>query len=216
MNYVIKNFSKFYKWIRKTLSPGFKKYWPNCITADMVTIGRVVFFIPIGILFHLGYICASFLLYVWAVFCDFLDGMVAKIQGPTKRGAMLDAVCDKIFWILSTTIILSLNKYSKSSLLSVILLIGLTIILGLLETVLLVIRVDDYYCTIKNGARDRKLKAPKSGKIKFCLESIGTGALIVAYPSPLLHWGGYLAIFCFALAIPFAYLSLRHKLQARR
>jgi CDP-diacylglycerol--glycerol-3-phosphate 3-phosphatidyltransferase len=76
------------------LKAGFK------ITANVVTIARIVLLpLPCAFLIYGGELgrWVAFALYTLLGATDFVDGAMARREGPTKLGGLIDPVADKIF-----------------------------------------------------------------------------------------------------------------------
>lgn len=69
------------------------------ITANQVTLFRLVFLpIPCALLFEAPWQKAlSLLFFVVIGLTDYLDGYLARKQGPTRLGALIDPIADKVF-----------------------------------------------------------------------------------------------------------------------
>ena len=85
-------------------------------------------------------------------FLDHLDGIVAKIQRQTYPnhddpilGGFLDAFCDKIVNVVSLLTILQMTSFDKSSELEAVLFIALCYGVIAYETLIGVIRVQDFF-----------------------------------------------------------------------
>ena len=70
------------------------------LTANMVTMARIVLLpVPCALLLygsgHILWLCL--VLYVSLGFTDFIDGYMARRDGPTRIGGLIDPVADKIF-----------------------------------------------------------------------------------------------------------------------
>lgn len=74
-------------------------YLPK-ITANMVTIARIMLLpLPCALLLYgeSSTMWVAFVLFVLLGATDFVDGMMARREGPTKLGGLIDPVADKIF-----------------------------------------------------------------------------------------------------------------------
>ncbi len=70
------------------------------MTANMVTIARIFLLpVPCALLLYGGetFVWLAFVLFVLLGMTDFVDGMMARRDGPTKLGGLIDPVADKIF-----------------------------------------------------------------------------------------------------------------------
>jgi len=88
-------------------------------------------------------------------FLDHLDGIVAKIQRQTYPnhddpilGGFLDAFCDKIVNVVSILTIIQQANFDKSSELEVALFILLSYAVIAYETLIGIIRVQDFFLAI--------------------------------------------------------------------
>jgi len=69
------------------------------ITANMVTLARIALLpVPCALLFYGGETSwwAAFFMLTFLGMTDFIDGMMARRDGPTKLGGLIDPVADKI------------------------------------------------------------------------------------------------------------------------
>ncbi len=190
------------------------------ITANVITIFRTVLIIPISILLQMGYVNMGFTLYVIGGILDFVDGLVATVHRKAgykdnpDLGAFLDAFCDKFYYGVGKIVVLSLGNYEQPLHITILLLASALILLQY-EVRLGIIRVADYYYNTKNSSSGLlDLRAKGSGKLKFALEMIGIGGLILALPS-FSGWSVYVGTTCLVIAIPFARQSLLGKLKQR-
>jgi cardiolipin synthase len=78
---------------------GSPRLGPMRITANQVTLLRLVFLpIPCALLFEADWQKALALAFFVVIgLTDYLDGYLARKQGPTKLGALIDPIADKIF-----------------------------------------------------------------------------------------------------------------------
>ncbi|HAZ28172.1 MAG TPA: hypothetical protein DCY48_00120 [Candidatus Magasanikbacteria bacterium] len=189
------------------------------VTANRVTIFRTFMAIPVAVLLKIGLTATAFWLYVVAGVLDFVDGLVAMVHKKNGHphdgvlGAFLDAFCDKAFWVVVTLGALATADFMNAVWYIHLPTFAAIAILLVVEVWLAVVRVDDFYAT-RHGVDDRALKARMSGKLKFTLELIGTGGLVLANDN-LDTWPVYAGTAAYILAIPFAVLSLKQKLAAR-
>lgn len=226
-------FSSFYSRLREKLSPLTPHLLPRHLpswfvgkrkiilfTANRLSIARSVMAVPIAVCLYFEQITMAFVIFILAALTDFFDGLVAKVHADLgyphngELGAFLDAFCDKIFFLSLMSILLFSIEY-KASLLFVAIFLAICGLLLYIEITLAIIRVQDFYALRERGEK-RHLKAIISGKIKFLLQMLGLGALILSYPNPFDgHWTGWVSIISFILSVHFAWKSLKHKLSAR-
>lgn len=225
-------FGVIYQWLRRVCAPLAKWIFPRHIpytkvvlfTPNRLTIGRTMAMVPFTALLWFGYPTEAFWLYTVAAIFDFIDGLLAMVhkklghQDDPKLGAFLDAFCDKIQWSVATIATLLLANYSGAKTYQILIIAVEAAILLYLEGKLGVVRWQDYQYEKGRADEERQLKAGYSGKLKFALEMIGLGALVLGqtHPRPFEHWSFWVAWPCLLLAMPFAYKSLQGKLEARR
>jgi len=193
----------------------------EAITANQVTVFRTIMVIPISMLVYHGHYKTAFTTFVVAAVLDFVDGLVATVhrrlgfQDDSDLGKFLDAFCDKIFYILTLSLVLLSGRYEEMDKWTIAGLITISLLSMGCEVWLAVVRVEDYYYNKLNGASGaRELKAKGAGKLKFALEMVGVGGLYLSLPSSD-HWSFYVGFTCLACSFPFAVASLKQKLQQR-
>ncbi len=84
----------------KALEMAMRKVMQLKMTANMVTIARILLLpVPCAMLLYGGdtFVWLTFVLFVLLGMTDFVDGMMARRDGPTKLGGLIDPVADKIF-----------------------------------------------------------------------------------------------------------------------
>lgn len=213
-------FKKFNKWWGNTFKKFFLFIFPEPITANQITVGRALLFVPVNILISFGYIFSAFALFVIAAILDSADGIIARERKQeSDLGAMLDPVMDKIFFLgLLIPNTGKLINYFNCTLLDFITL-GILIIVPI-EIYLGIIRYQDYRYNLINDLKKRNLKAGTSGKLKLVLEMVGIGGIILKFQGPfsifqpeLFYAIGIVSIY---LSILFAYKSLKSKLVGRK
>lgn len=97
------------------------------VTPDQITIAGVVLFIPVAALVATGHTFAAFWAGAFVMLFDVLDGAVAKARGGgTRRGAVLDAVADRITdaLLLGGVAILLAQQSQAQALLAVVVLVA--------------------------------------------------------------------------------------------
>src|SRR6185436_6560854 len=68
--------------------------WPNFISVLRIPLGIGVWY------FSDKSVALASMMFGAAMMSDHIDGTVARINGPTKAGEMVDPTCDKIFFAL--------------------------------------------------------------------------------------------------------------------
>ena len=225
MKKVLCAFSWLYNHLNRLVEPRLAHYLPSWVTPNRVTFFRTALMVPVLVLQTLQLTSAGLIVYNFAIFLDYVDGSLARGRNQmTQFGACADAMADKISlgiiliydicyllvlatmneWVCSAFYWLTLTPFLLSS--------GAFLYL---ESRLAIIRYEDYIYNINNRESQRDLRASASGKVKMILQSIGVGLLIVSFPNLNDGIGGYLGAIVLLAAMPFAWASLRGKLQRR-
>ena len=217
-------FGRGYSWLDRTFIPAAKRL-PSWITANRITYFRVVMAIPIGLASiryseNLLYMSLILLAYTANSFLDYVDGLVARAKGTAgDYGAYVDAVGDKVYFLLLLSLICTKQIEIKPPPLLVSAEVMVCTALFLLEMALLVIRVEDYQSNKEavalESGKQLDLKAKLSGKIKMVAELILVGGILYADQS-VGTWPLSVATVAGAIAIPFGIRSLLQKLDARK
>lgn len=220
MEEVLSTFGSLYKGVRRYLNRPLARALAPYVTANTVTVVRALAGAPLVLaLLFFDLKIAAFCMYVIAGYLDSFDGSLATVrrdmgyQDDEALGAFLDAFCDKVFMLAILAGLIPLTilepKFLATGFLTVLLIV-LTV-----ETILGAIRVQDYQHEKSVGDHKRLLKASLTGKLKFTLEIIGAGGLVLSSPA-LNHWAAYVGLACLALSLPFGLRSLTEKLKARK
>ncbi len=231
------HFDIFYEWWKKLIHP-LAIIVGRRVSANYISVGRTLGAIPIVVLAVLfRQTIPAFVLFVICALADAFDGEVARARkeldekegtsfhDDEKLGAAMDAVCDKIFFLLLAIGLLPSSNYAPLPAWAKAAFLIACIAIFILETILLAVRLQDYWFEEKIHQLaekihevidhvERLLKATKFGKLKFLLECVGMGGWIFAQPH-LHSWSFYVGLGCFVIAIPFAAKSLLEKLVAR-
>lgn len=192
---------------------------PPWITPNRITVGRATMFVPMAVLLLLEENVWAFTIFIVSALLDRVDGDLARARGQCENGmselgAMMDPLADKAFFAGSVFLLIPILDYSQSPW-WLPLTLGLACgFLALVEIWLVITRWQDYIHNRENPTTKRDLRATWSGKIKFLLELIGIGGLVVAFPDPTCTtaWIGGTSLLA---ATPFAWVSLRGKLRRR-
>ena len=137
---------------------------------NLLSIFRLIAFLPVIILFSFEYYITSFFLFTAAAWSDFLDGFLARRYNITSNlGSLLDLLADKvlvssnlIFWVFFTG-----NVY----------LLILTIIIILREISISSLRL----FLVSSGVEISNVTPDKYGKLKTFLQMFSLSFLLV-YP----------------------------------
>jgi phosphatidylglycerophosphate synthase len=190
------------------------------VSANTITVLRTVFAPAIVALVYFDWVWSAFWLFVACGLGDSLDGMVATarqklgFQDDPKLGAFLDAFCDKIFWMMVSIGVLPMLDYQEVPKLTTVIIVTFGA-LWLIESALAIVRVSDYAHERQSLNNRRLLKSTHTGQLKFTLEMVGLGGIILAQPH-LYHWAFFVGLACSSIAVPFAWRSLLQKLDARK
>jgi phosphatidylglycerophosphate synthase len=235
LSFLINTFNLIYGGLRWFFAPAVPYLFPRrklplwmtrgrhveVITANQITVFRTAMVIPISMLVYHHHYKTAFITFVIAAVLDFVDGLVATVhrrlgfQDSSDLGKFLDAFCDKIFYILTLSLVLLSSRYETMGQWAIAALVIVSLLSMGCEVWLAVVRVEDYYYNKLNGASGaRELKAKGAGKLKFALEMVGVGGLYLSLPSSN-HWSFYVGFACLICSFPFAVASLKQKLQQR-
>ncbi len=137
---------------------------------NLLSVFRMIAFLPVIILFSSEYYLISFFLFTAAAWSDFLDGFLARRYNNTSNlGSLLDLLADKI--LVSSTLIF-LAFYTGN-----IFLLILTIIIVVREISISSLRL----FLVSNGVKISNITADKFGKLKTFLQMFSLSLLLI-YP----------------------------------
>ena len=137
---------------------------------NLLSVFRMVAFLPIIILFSLDYHLTSFFLFTAAAWSDFLDGFLARRFSMTSNlGSLLDLLADKV---LVSSILIFLVFYTGD-----IYLLILTIIIILREISISSLRL----FLVSNGVEISNITPDIYGKLKTFLQMLSLSLLLI-YP----------------------------------
>lgn len=172
-------------------------------------------------------------------FLDHLDGIVAKVhrvtypgQDDPLLGGFLDAFCDKIVNVLSIWTIMQYTDFASTSTLQTSIYLFLCYAIIGYETVIGVVRVQDYFLASFKKAYEIKetenketdptklTAAAMEGKLKEKLESTGIAFLCMGIgkfnSNSILNGWSIAGMVCLLLTLRMAHKSLMLKLEARK
>ena len=140
---------------------------------NVLSISRLIFIIPIIILYEVDYYLSSVLLFIVASMTDFFDGYLARKNNQTSEvGALLDLTSDKIF--VSTLLIwMTFTFDSVLILVSCILIVTRELSISYLR-LFLVTKLNDF----------NDIKSDFAGKIKTSFQMIGLGLILFSPKMP--------------------------------
>lgn len=168
------------------------------ITANQVTLARIFLLpVPVYMLIYGETIqwWIAFSIFVILGATDFVDGWMARKEGPTRLGSLIDPVADKIFIaaiMLSMVAIGVFSPWVVSVLLS-------------RELLMTALRSSVAY-------RKQTFKTSKLAKMKTIIQMGGLGTIFFTISMPEKP----LIIVCSALAVPFLLVGLIYVLKSRK
>ena len=137
---------------------------------NLLSIFRMIAFLPIIILFSSEYYLSSFFLFTAAAWSDFLDGFLARRYKITSNlGSLLDLLADKV---LVSSILIFLVFYTGN-----IYLLILTTIIILREISISSLRL----FLVSSGVEISNITPDKFGKLKTFLQMFSLSLLLI-YP----------------------------------
>ena len=137
---------------------------------NLLSVFRMVSFLPIIILFSFEYYLTSFFLFTAAAWSDFLDGFLARRYNITSNlGSLLDLLADKI---LVSSVLIFLVFYTGN-----IYLFILTTTIILREISISTLRL----FLVSNGVKISKITPDRYGKLKTFLQMLSL-SLLLTYP----------------------------------
>ena len=162
------------------------------ITANMVTLGRIVLLpIPIALILHgdPSSLWVAFVIAVLLGMTDFVDGYMARREGGTLLGSLLDPVADKIFIAALMLPVVAMGDCPGWA-------GGALFTRELLITAL----------RTSMAVRKEPLKTSQLGKLKTVAQmgGLGTYFLTITVPSPwvfVVHGGGTIGLTILAVVI---------------
>ncbi len=204
-------FLKSYRWLNRHLEGRIATATPKGLSPNMVTIFRTILALPIVVLIYYQHTIPAMIMFVFAGSLDYVDGALARGRNEVSElGKFLDPISDKLFFsAIALPISIRLLTMSPTDF-RAMLILTLCLIASASELTLAIVRTRDFAYNRSNTAVKRELKATYAGKLKFNLQVIGLGAIIVAYPDAD-HPFIWVAIANLALSLPFACLSIAHK-----
>jgi CDP-diacylglycerol--glycerol-3-phosphate 3-phosphatidyltransferase len=137
---------------------------------NLLSVFRMIAFLPVIILFSSEYYITSFFLFTAAAWSDFLDGFLARKYNLTSNlGSLLDLLADKI---LVSSILIFLVFYTGN-----IYLLILTIIIILREISISSLRL----LLVSSGVEFSNITPDKFGKLKTFIQMFSL-SLLLLYP----------------------------------
>ena len=135
---------------------------------NLLSIFRMIAFLPVIILFSSEYYLSSFFLFTAAAWSDFLDGFIArKYSLASNLGSLLDLLADKI---LVSSILIFFVFYSED-----FYLMSLTLVIILREISVSTLRL----FLISSGVKVNKIAPDKYGKFKTFLQMLAISLLLI-------------------------------------
>jgi len=171
----------------QVLSPFIRKYWPQWILPNHLTIFRMILALIIipALIFGFASRPLIFIMFFIAILFDLLDGTVARaLDKKTHLGAFLDLLADKILILPLMIYILFQNHFW----------LLLFLILPEIISGLTIIYLHN---------KKRIIKSNIFGKTKMVLESIAFAIILLSFPSQPCQF----SISLLYIAIIFAFLN---------
>ena len=135
---------------------------------NVLSVFRMIAFLPVIILFSSEYYLTSFILFTVAAWSDFLDGFLARKYNLTSNlGSLLDLLADKV---LVSSILIFLVFYTVN-----IYLLILTIIIILREISISSLRL----FLVSSGVEISNIAPDKYGKLKTFLQMFSISLLLM-------------------------------------
>tara|TARA_A100001011_G_C14087269_1_gene747046 strand:- start:103 stop:639 length:537 start_codon:yes stop_codon:yes gene_type:complete len=135
---------------------------------NLLSVFRMIIFLPVIILFSSEYYLTSFILFTVAAWSDFLDGFLARKYNLTSNlGSLLDLLADKV---LVSSILIFLVFYTVN-----IYLLILTIIIILREISISSLRL----FLVSSGVEISNIAPDKYGKLKTFLQMFSISLLLM-------------------------------------
>tara|TARA_B100001027_G_C16216277_1_gene307611 strand:- start:107 stop:643 length:537 start_codon:yes stop_codon:yes gene_type:complete len=136
---------------------------------NLLSLFRMIAFLPVIILFSLDYYLISFCVFTAAAWSDFLDGFLARKYNLTSNlGSLLDLLADKI---LVSSILVYFVFYSANLYLMI-----LTVAIILREISISSLRL----FLISNGVKVSNITPDKYGKLKTFLQMFALSLLLIS------------------------------------
>ena len=137
---------------------------------NLLSVFRMIAFLPVIILFSSEYYLSSFLLFTAAAWSDFLDGFLARKYSITSNlGSLLDLLADKV---LVSSILIFLVFYTGN-----IYLLILTTVIVVREISISSLRL----FLVSSGVEISNVSPDKFGKLKTFLQMFSLSLLLI-YP----------------------------------
>lgn len=140
------------------------------VKANTITLARIILLpIPCAVALNESSLSAwvAFFMFTLLGATDFIDGYIARKEGPTKLGALIDPIADKIF---TTAVILTMTNMKIMPKWAVIAILIREFFLAGLRS--------------SSGARDLEIKTSKFAKIKTIFQMGGFGTIFLTSSLP--------------------------------
>jgi len=160
------------------------------ITANQVTLARIILLpVPVYMLIYGGKVewWIAFAIFLLLGATDFVDGLMARHEGPTTLGALIDPVADKIFVAAIILTLSALGIFPPW-------MVGALLSRELLMTAL----------RSSVAIRKHSIKTSKLAKLKTIVQMGGLGTIFFTIVMP----NQILALLCLILSLPFLLVAL--------
>jgi len=143
-------------------------YGPTALLtpANAITVARILGTAVLGILILAGSAGWALAVFVVLALSDQLDGMLARRQGPTRSGAFLDPLADKVFL---GTVLVALGIRDEVSWVAVALILGREVLISAFRSY-----------AVRRGA---SVPASALGKAKTFVTTVALGLILIPDPS---------------------------------
>lgn len=142
-------------------------YGPTALLtpANAITVARILGTVALGILILADYSGWALAVFVVLALSDQLDGMLARRQGPTRSGAFLDPLADKVFL---GTVLIALGIRGEVSWIAVALILGREVLISVFRSY-----------AARRGA---SVPASMLGKAKTFVTTVALGLVLIPDP----------------------------------
>lgn len=142
-------------------------YGPTALLtpANAITVARILGTVALGVLILVGASGWALAVFVVLALSDQLDGVVARRQGPTRSGAFLDPLADKVFL---GTVLIALGIRGEVSWVAVALILGREVVISAFRAY-----------AVRRGA---SVPASMLGKVKTFVTTLALGLILIPDP----------------------------------
>lgn len=148
-------------------------YGPTALLtpANAITVARILGAVALGALILAGSAGWALAVFVVLALSDQVDGILARRQGPTRSGAFLDPLADKVFLGI---VLVALGIRDEVSWVAVVLILGREVVISLFRGY-----------AVRRGA---SVPASLMGKVKTFVTTVALGLILI--PDPAVQTAG--------------------------